>query len=46
MQIAIELPKAQGGFDDIYLNGCEDVDLCFKLRAARKASLEYPLDTL
>jgi len=25
---------ACGGFDPAYVNGCEDIDLCFKLRAA------------
>lgn len=28
---------AQGGFDECFVNGCEDIDLCFKLRAAGKA---------
>ncbi len=28
---------AQGGFDEQFVNGCEDIDLCFKLRAAGKA---------
>jgi GT2 family glycosyltransferase len=27
----------QGGFDEQFVNGCEDYDLCFKLRAAGKA---------
>jgi GT2 family glycosyltransferase len=27
---------AVGEFDTSYINGCEDVDLCFKLRAAKK----------
>jgi GT2 family glycosyltransferase len=27
----------QGGFDEHFVNGCEDIDLCFKLRAAGKA---------
>lgn len=27
---------AAGGFDDQFLNGCEDIDLCFKIRAAGK----------
>ncbi|MBX9704772.1 MAG: glycosyltransferase, partial [Gammaproteobacteria bacterium] len=27
---------AQGGFDEHFINGCEDIDLCFKLRAAGK----------
>jgi GT2 family glycosyltransferase len=26
-----------GGFDEQFVNGCEDIDLCFKLRAAGKA---------
>lgn len=26
----------QGGFEEKYVNGCEDIDLCFKLRAAGK----------
>ena len=26
--------EACGGFDPAYVNGCEDIDLCFKLRAA------------
>lgn len=25
-----------GGFDEAFVNGCEDIDLCFKLRAAGK----------
>jgi GT2 family glycosyltransferase len=28
---------AQGGFDEHFVNGCEDIDLCLKLRAAGKA---------
>jgi GT2 family glycosyltransferase len=28
---------AQGGFDEQFVNGCEDIDLCFKLRGAGKA---------
>lgn len=28
---------AQGGFDEQFVNGCEDIDLCFKLRATGKA---------
>lgn len=28
---------AVGGFDPLFVNGCEDIDLCFKLRAAGKA---------
>ena len=28
--------EAVGGFDEGFVNGCEDVDLCFKLRAAGK----------
>ena len=26
-----------GGFDEQYINGCEDIDLCFKIRQAGKA---------
>lgn len=29
--------NAVGGFDPQFVNGCEDIDLCFKLRAAGKA---------
>lgn len=25
-----------GGFDEVFFNGCEDIDLCFKLRASGK----------
>jgi cellulose synthase/poly-beta-1,6-N-acetylglucosamine synthase-like glycosyltransferase len=28
---------AQGGFDEHFVNGCEDLDLCFKVRAAGQA---------
>jgi GT2 family glycosyltransferase len=28
---------AVGGLDESFVNGCEDIDLCFKLRAAGKA---------
>ncbi|MGE3433334.1 MAG: glycosyltransferase family 2 protein [Ramlibacter sp.] len=28
---------AMGGFDEQFVNGCEDIDLCFRLRAAGKA---------
>jgi GT2 family glycosyltransferase len=28
---------AVGGFDERFLNGCEDIDLCFKLRALGKS---------
>lgn len=27
---------AVGGFDEHYLNGCEDIDLCFKIRGLQK----------
>ncbi len=29
--------EAVGGFDETFINGCEDIDLCFKLRTAGKA---------
>jgi GT2 family glycosyltransferase len=29
--------EAVGGLDESFVNGCEDIDLCFKLRAAGKA---------
>lgn len=29
--------KEVGGFDDVFVNGCEDIDLCFKIRKAGKA---------
>jgi len=29
--------EAVGGFDETFVNGCEDYDLCFKLRATGKA---------
>ena len=29
--------EALGGLDEAFVNGCEDIDLCFKLRAAGKA---------
>lgn len=29
--------EALGGFDETFVNGCEDIDLCFKMRKAGKA---------
>ena len=37
MLIRRDLFDAVGGFDTRYRNGCEDVDLCFKVAGARKA---------
>lgn len=28
--------KAVGCFDELYVNGCEDIDLCFKIRKSRR----------
>ena len=28
--------EAVGGFDDVFVNGCEDIDLCLKIRAGGK----------
>lgn len=39
MLIKRTLFETMGGFDEVYLNGCEDVDLCLRLRAKKYRSL-------
>ena len=34
--------EAVGGFDEIFVNGCEDIDLCFKLRSSGKKIYVVP----
>ena len=42
MLIERSLFQKLGGFDEAYLNSCEDVDLCMKVRAARSQGLLLP----
>lgn len=34
--------QAVGGFDEVFVNGCEDIDLCFKLRSSGKKIYVVP----